>query len=97
MADQPAKLQQLDKKRKDERKRVERLKAEYKKIENSPALIDLLKHLEEESETLMRTVKNRFTVVEGKVVPLDDGASLSLLYKSAGLDMAAQYIKGKLS
>lgn len=90
------KLQQQALKRAKDKKRIQQIKNSYKEIEGSAALKDLLEHLDEESDNLMRDVKNRWTVVNGNLVPLDDGMVLSLLYKAAGLEMAREYIKNKL-
>ena len=95
MAEQD-KLARQAKQREKAKKEIRQVKNAYKEWSKTNSYKDLDKWLESESASLMRDAKNRYSVIQGKLIPLDSGMVESLVYKSAGLDMARQYIKQKL-
>lgn len=91
------KLKKLEEAKKKAIKEFKQVANDYKKWEKSISLTDMQNFMDTESEALMRVAKNKSMVVDGKAVPIDDGMVLSLLYKSAGIDIIRQYLKSKLN
>ncbi len=96
-AKRSAKLNELKKKQAKALKQFNKVAGNYKEWANAISLKDLQKFMDTESEALMRVAKNKSMVVDGKPIPIDDGMVLSLLYKSAGIDIIRQYLKSKLN